>query len=319
MIDIPASDRTNYGLTGLTKLQDEVFIELQRSRSIDGISRAIPISDSKASKHMRMAAAESIIVNEVAKKMLQPLFILDSNVKGALENMLDNLFEKSPRQESILRSRLLAAYASEGNIRETDIPNAVVDGVKSILNPLLFDEGHSNAFVAGLNGLLLEFLDLWSQAQKSPELVLASIEDNDWDWDCHKEYDDAVSLTDAELALVSSPEPVMTLFPRVYTPGKSDPWHSGYSLWSNQGVVVAGNLEAKEQVARVKSRNGKLNSVAGKRRISGTSPTTKKSFHQRMKSHPESTYNPNAEKGAVIGSFDEYQLEKPLPRPSGSV
>ena len=94
--------------------------------------------------------------------MLQPLYILDPNVKDTLENMLDSLFEKSPRQESILRSLLLAAYISEGTIRETDILNAVVDSTRSILNPLLFNEVHSNIFAAGFNTLLLESLDLWS-------------------------------------------------------------------------------------------------------------------------------------------------------------
>ena len=286
---------------------------------MSAVSRAIPISNSEASKYLRIAAAESVIANKVAEKMLQPLYILDPNVKDTLENMLDSLFEKSPRQESILRSLLLAAYASEGTIRETDILNAVVDGARSILNPLLFNEVHSNAFAAGFNTLLLESLDLWSQAQKSRERVLASIEGKNWDWGSHKEHDDAVSLTAAELALVSSSEPIMTLFPRIYSPEKSVPWHSGYSLWSDQGVVVAGDLEAKEQVARVKSRDGKMGNVAGKRRISASSPTTNLSFQQRMSSHSESIRDPNAEKGSVIGSVDERQLEKALPRPSGSV
>ena len=126
------------------------------------VSRAIPISNSEASKYLRMAAAESVIANQVAEKMLQPLYILDPNIKDALENILGTLFEKSPRQESILRSLLLAAYASEGTIRETDLLNAVVNGARSILNPLLFNEVYSNIFAAGLNTLLLESLDLWS-------------------------------------------------------------------------------------------------------------------------------------------------------------
>ena len=62
-----------------------------------------------------------------------------------------------------------------------------------------------------------------------------------------------------------------------------------------------------------------MNSVAGKRRISVSSPTTNLSFQQRMKSHSESTRDPSAEKGSVIGSVDERQLEKTLPRPSGGV
>ena len=283
------------------------------------VSKAIPIANSEASKYLRMAAAESVIANKVAEKMLQPLYILDSNVKDTLEDMLDTLFQKSPRQESILRSLLLAAYTSERTIRETDILNTVVDDARSILNPLLFDEVHGNAFAAGLNTLLLESLDLWSQVQKSPERVLASMEGKNWDWGSHEEHDAAISLTAAELALVSSSQPIMTLFPRVYSPKKSVPWHSGFSLWSDQGIVVAGDLEAREQVARVNSRNGKMNGVAGKRRISASSPTTKLSFQQRMKSHSESTRDPNAEKGSVIGSVDEHQFEKALPRPSGSV
>ena len=266
-----------------------------------------------------MAAAESVIANEVAEKLLQPLYTLEPKVKDVLEDMLDALFEKHPRQESILRSLLLAASLSEGTIRETGILKAVLDGARSILNPLLFNEVQSNKFAVGLNTLLLEFLELWRQAQKSSERVLACVKDDYWDWGSHKEHDSVTSLTATELALVSSSEPIMTLFPRVYSPKNSVSWHSGYSLWSNQGVVVAGEMEAKEQFARVKSRNGKMNSMAGKRRISVSSPTTNMSFQQRIKSHSISTHDPNAEKGSSTGNVDERQLEKTSSRPSGSV
>jgi len=118
--------------------------------------------------------------------------------------------------------------------------------VVSLLAPLLFNQTQSEAFKSGLEALLRDAVELWSRHRRARK---------------EGEHDDAVSLTAAQTALIpSSEEPVMTLFPRVCILENPSPLHAGFSLWSDQ------------QVDRVNSRNGKINSVSGKRRISVSNP-----------------------------------------------
>ena len=248
-----------------------------------------------------MAAAESIIAKNLAEKILQPFYIIEPTIKNALEDVLDRLFNKNPRQGPILRSLLLAANVSEGEIQETKIMDNMVGDVSRILNPLLFDQAHRDAFAAGLHILLREALDLWSQAQKSPERILASTDVRIGEWEYPEEHEDAVPLTTEQSALVpSSEEPVIALFPWVYSVTTSATLHLGFALWSNQGIITAGDLESKEQASRVKARKEKTTKAAGKRRLSVSSPTTNLSFNQRMKSKSEPTANPNNENKPVV-------------------
>ena len=73
-----------HGLAGLIELQDDVFIGLQHSQLMRAISRTIPISNTEASKYLRMAAAESIIAKKLTETMLQPLYILDPTMRNAM-------------------------------------------------------------------------------------------------------------------------------------------------------------------------------------------------------------------------------------------
>ena len=270
---------------------------------MNAISKPIPISNTVPSKHLRMAAAESIIARELSEKVFQPLNILEITAKDDLGSTLDRLFNKSPRQESILRSLLLAAYASDGPIQETRIINDVTDSVGNILAPLLFSQTLDKEFKAGFKTLLRDSLALWSQAQKSPDRILATTEGRHWDWGFHEEDEDAVLLTPEQTALISSSEePRMTLFPRVCSYGISTPLHSGYMLWSDQGVVVAGDLESKDQVNRVNSRNGMMTSVGGKRRSSINNPTGNPLVHPPMNGVSASTRTLKAANGPREGN-----------------
>lgn len=94
--------------------------------------------------------------------------------------MLDWLFNKNPRQEAILRSLLLVAHAPDERIQETRIVDTVADNAGSLLAPLLFNQTESEAFKRGLEVLLRDAVELWSQAQKSPERILARTEGKGW-------------------------------------------------------------------------------------------------------------------------------------------
>ena len=285
---------------------------------MNAISKPIPISNTQASKYLRMAAAEAIIAKKLCKEMFQPLYILEFPARDELENILNRLFNKNPRQGSILRSLLLTADEDE-RIREARIIVTIADGASSLLAPLLFGQAHSEAFKSGLEVLLRDTLELWSHAQRSPGRILASTEDRGWNWGFHKEHDDAVSLTPAQTTLIpSSAEPLMILFPRVYSHEISAPFHAGFSLWSDQSVVVAGDLESKEQIDRVNSRNGKMTSVGGKRRISVSNTTGPSLSHQRTKGLSSSTRSAKIESGSFSGRVNESQLERSLVGQSGS-
>lgn len=243
-----------------------------------------------------MTAAESIITKKVVERLFQPFSIFDPMVKDPLVDISDDLLKKSPRQESILRSLLLTAHRNKENAQEIEILNTIVDESVGILRPLLYDQACTYAFMTGLNALLRKALDLWRQAQQSPERIMASIEGANWGWASHKEHDDAVPLTPAEAALFpNSEEPVMTLFPRISALGDPNPVpiHQGYSLWSNQNIVIAGDLESEKQIRRVNSRDEAIASVVGRRRLSANVPAANTSFYQRMKSRSESSRDSN--------------------------
>ena len=262
------------------------------------VSRPIPISNTQVSKHLRMAAVEAIIAKKLCEKIFQPLHIITFTAKDELERTLDRLYEKRPRQESILRSLLYTAHESDEKAQEKRLVDIVTSDVGELLGPLLFTEADSKLFRDGLEALLGDAVQLWTQVQKSPGKIIASVEGRGWDWDSHEEYENAVSLTAAQKALIpGSEEPVMTLFPRIYSSETSAPFHAGFSLFSDQSVVIAGHCESREQLDRVNSRNAKVVGTGGRRRNSVTNSIKPSSFHQRTQSLPSSTPHPRPESG----------------------
>ena len=161
------------------------------------------------------------------------------------------------------------------------------------LAPLLFDAASREAFATGLKALLREALELWSQAETCPERVLASTEGKGWSWGSYNEHDAAVKLTAAQTAVVASPEePLMTLFPRVYSVTTSTTLHAGVALWPDQSITVAGGSEVKEQINRINCTNEKRSNIAWRRRLSVSNSAS----HHQAKIQLDSEPNQNIEK-----------------------
>lgn len=245
------------------------------------IPKPIAISNTGSSKHLRMAAAEAVIAKQLCERIFQPLYNLNSPVREELDDALEELFYKNPRQEAILRSSLLSAFVSEQQ-DHTKIVNSVVDDVCNLLGPLLFSQSDRDAFRSSLKVVLYDAAELWNRAQRSTKRVLASAQGKDWDWRSYQEHDDAVKLTAEQKALAHGlGEPLMILFPRVYFGDQSASIHDGLALWSDQSIVITGEMELREQVVRVNSRNEKIHSGSGKRRISiGIPPGSSLNNHQ---------------------------------------
>jgi len=92
------------------------------------IPKPIAISNTGSSRHLRMAAAEAVFAKQLCERIFQPLYNLDSPVREELDDALEELFYKNPRQEAILRFSLLSAFVSEQQ-DHTKIVDSVVDDV----------------------------------------------------------------------------------------------------------------------------------------------------------------------------------------------
>ena len=285
------------------------------------ISRPIPVSNTPVSKYLRMAAAEAIVTKGLFQEIFQPLNILEQSIEGELDSMLARLFDKSPQQESFLRSLLLMTNTSSDRAQETRLVDQVAKPASALLYPLIFTQANSEKFNRELKSLLHDAIELWSQAQKSPERILASLENRDGDWNCYEEFDDAISLTPAQKAVLSpaSVEPVMTLFPRVYSLGSSSALHRGYSLLSSQKTVIAGDQESQEQVDRVNHKNERVVSPSANRRFSITNPTSSASSHQRAKTLGSFSQDVKAENGSFSNRTNRNQLERNGREPANGV
>ena len=250
------------------------------------ISRPIPISSSQPSKHLRMAAVEAIVSMKMMEKIFQPLFTVQSPDRNVFCNALDRL-SKSPKQEAILRTILTTAFVSD--VRETSLVNAIVEEIDLVLAPLFLSQVDRVAFKIDLKALLHSAAEIWSRTQKSPEKIVASSEGRPWDWGYHQEHERAVRLSAEQIALAPiSDYPLMILFPRVYIDKAETPLHRGFALWSDQSLMIAGDLEFREQATRVNVRNTDMHGGSMTRRGSIKAPDSSPLTRRRTVSLPSS-------------------------------
>ena len=292
--------------------KDDLFMDLKKSGFVRSISRLIPVSNTFTSRSLRMAAAESIMAELLLREVFQPLNFLEDSTKTEMNNTLDNLFNRNPQQEALLRSLLFSTYANSDQHYGTRIVEKVGIRANTVLSPLLFSQAIGESFQLELKALLYRAVDLWSQVQRSPERVLASSKQKNEKFSYYEEFDDGEGLTAAEKA-VHNPvtvEPVMTLFPSVSV-AKDDVFlHHGYFLLSSQNVVVAGDKELHEQVNRVNQRNERTMSLSAHRKSSTTNPTSSGSSHQRGKTLDSATDPVKAGHNAILSKTLPTRIKK---------
>ena len=270
--------------------------------------KPFPVSSSIVSKRLRTAAAEALL-GKGLYWIFQPLNIFEDSVNRALNQLLHGLFETDPQREYILRSILNMSDTSNGGTNKTQIVDDSVKKIGMILAPLLFATTTRETFLSDLKDIFHRAIYVWSQAQRCPQKIVASTKNNDEDYRTYSEFGDPDYLTPAnKTAFISGLELSITiLFPRVYMPGRPPSLHKGYFLLSTQNVVIAGELEAKDQAERVSHMDEKRTNSTVNRRFSTTSPTSSTSFHQRMRSSGSSPESPKGKNGLTCSKTDSSQ------------
>ena len=273
-------------------------MKLQQSQFMSTISRPIPISNTESSKLLRVAATEAIISMKLSERIFQPLSVLKSPDRRVLYDILDRLSSR-PKQEAILRTILTSLFASEAN--ETSLVASITEEVDQVLAPLFLNQVDRVAFKIDLKAFLHSAVETWSRTQKSPEKVIASSEGKAWDWGFHQEHETVIQVTSEQIALAPVYDyPVMVLFPRVYVDPGATPLHRGVALWSDQSVMIAGDLEFRDQAMRVYARNVELSQDNVTRRRSTKAPVTLALSRRRTVSLPSSPQESRSGNGTFL-------------------
>ena len=262
------------------------------------ISRPIPISNTESSKLLRVAATEAIISMKLSERIFQPLSVLENPDRRIIYDILGRLSSR-PKHEAIVRTILTSAFASEG--KEIALVTSITEEVDQVVAPLFLNQVDRVAFKIDLKAFLHCAIETWSRTQKSPDKVIASSEGKAWDWGFHQEHERVVQVTSEQIALAPVYDyPVMVLFPRVYVGSEATPLHRGIALWSDQSVMIAGDLEFRDQAIRVNSRNVELSRDNVTRRRSTKAPVTHALSRRRTVSLPNSPHEPKSGDGTFL-------------------
>ncbi|KZF22634.1 hypothetical protein L228DRAFT_268023 [Xylona heveae TC161] len=245
--------------------RDDVYQRLWQSSFMSVFSGPIAISNSSASKHMRAAAVESLIANELVKSIFQdPSVVRQGRVP---RDLLDRLAHH-PLQEGVMRSLILKAYAfEETQARVQSVRRATTD-VLGMAAPLLSDTDR-DLFARDLSAYLETTADLWERRLRSEEDISVSINlrQENTTWRMRGESPEGDPSDGAA--------PIMVLFPRICRERDQKLLCEGVALWSDQPFVNAAQIEAQAQATRIPAtlKISRGASVASRRRQSTSMPS----------------------------------------------
>ena len=267
----------------LKSIQDELFLKLERSRFKKASQQPIPISNSRSSKLLRAAAAETVIAQKLSTKIFRRQTLPGLNNLSVLNDIKENFSTKNPKQEVILRSMIATSWSAELQECETQLTNNLVGEVAEILTPLFRKREEEKAFCDELLPLLKEASRLWGRLQRCSDKLEVSVE-GDEGWDYREDYGETVQVE--EDSFDTSPHVFTVLFPCITLSSLQQPLHPGYVVWSDQAYVVEGLSEFRTQLTRTRSHPGHVRS--GRKQASGdrnaqiisTSPRISKSSIQ---------------------------------------
>lgn len=194
-----------------------------------------------------MAVAEKVM----AEKLCENIFVryyLPSDRK-IMDEILDSLYEKSPRDEAMVRLRLLSAYKLDDQRHQVDnVVRFTAGEIVNLLEPLLFTVDAKERFQSKLEDLLGQAIGLWRLVQKSPRRIVVENTPNQ-DWDGFRDYDTAVQIPDDQAVhIADQSDTLLSLFPRISI--FDDIICPGYALWSSQSIVVAADIEYLQSAPR---------------------------------------------------------------------
>lgn len=226
--------------------QDDVWDQLSESTCLKSTPRKFrrfPLSNSSASQYLRMAVAETVIAEKIRTAIFQQYYLPSEEMaRRAMDDALENLYERSHQREAIFRLQLLEAYEPKEREYVTSLLRSAAEDVVSLLNSLFFDPSSQEDFQPELLKLFDEALVLWRQVQRNGERGLV-LNDPDEDWEGY-DYETAVASPgspDQVGDFHHEGDAIMSLFPQVSINGFIV--CPGYALWSTQKMVEAANLE----------------------------------------------------------------------------
>ncbi|KAJ5100871.1 hypothetical protein N7456_006923 [Penicillium angulare] len=250
-------------LDGFSKLgeenQDKLFRQLVNSKFVD-YERPIPISNSTASRHLRVATLQTIIVTELMSSVFiaMPSYTFWLNPVSPTPNW-NRMAKENSLQEAVMRSVSSIVYAAdEQELEETRIAS-ISDRISSKLRPLLIE---MTSFEKKLQRLLRESFDIWREVQRSPQRIVALTDGN-----ANMEYpafdiDEGISIPGSSIQGFSMQgavradklgSPIVT-FPTISAVASSKLLHAGYAMRASNPLYISGAIEAGHQVKRVRER-----------------------------------------------------------------
>ncbi|KAJ5640299.1 uncharacterized protein N7484_008161 [Penicillium longicatenatum] len=172
--------------------QDKTF-RLLVSSEFMSYERPIPISDSIASKNLRVATLEALITRELVTRVFVPMpsYTIWLNPISPKPDW-DTMAKCQPLQEAIMRAVSSIVYShDQQELEETKIAG-ISDRITSKLRPLLDD---IRSFETELHPLLRDAFDIWRAVQRSPRRIVALADGKASLNSPEYELDEGVSIT----------------------------------------------------------------------------------------------------------------------------
>ncbi|KAJ6016528.1 hypothetical protein N7540_011119 [Penicillium herquei] len=212
--------------------------------------RPIPISHSPASKSLRVAILQALILNELVTNVFLavPSYTLWLNPISPTPDW-DKMAKEEPLQEAVMRLVSSVVYfADEQELEETRIAN-ISDRITSKLRPLLIDIRSSEG---RLQHLLGRSFDVWRTVQKCPRRIVALTDGKEKLDYPGLDIDEGIVLPGAAGADMSGTS--IVLFPTISAIATSKPLHPGYVMRTSNPLYMSGVVEAEWKVKRARER-----------------------------------------------------------------
>ncbi|KAF4450097.1 rna polymerase [Fusarium austroafricanum] len=224
----------------------------------------IPLSTrtTKAAAKMRCAVADSVIAETLLNHVFVP-FYMANDMKATASSML-GFFKGDERRETVYRSQILGSLSDQAEDHKEDIIRKASNEVRSTLHPLVVAYKQTG-FYNAVPALFRQAVTLWAEAQRSRDMILAELPDEE-DSRGAGQYDD-YDIGNTRKAKGLKPTVLAVLFPQFVC--RDELIVDAVVLRSDQGAVAEALEEAQQSNGSV---NGDTKKKPGTRRRSSAEP-----------------------------------------------